>query len=159
MPNKQTKLLSRPEYDKWIRSLPAGVCTFCEWQDYQVVLKEFEHWIWIASLAPYWNWHTLIMPKRHFVEFEDQTFKEAAEFLDVSIYAKRKLLDAKLKRSDGSLVEKIVCFWRFRANRYDPISKTVRPDHFHFHTTPDKDHLWDSTLDQDAYKCDFKKLI
>ena len=153
-----TNLMSRPEYDQWIKNLPAGVCTFCEWDKYQIVLKEFEHWLWIANLAPYWWWHTMIIPKRHFVEYEEQTFKEAAEFLDAFTYAKRKLLDAGLTRSDGVKVEKIVSFWRFRANRFDPISQTVRPDHFHVSISPDKDHLWDSTLDDDAYKCDILKL-
>jgi len=150
-----TKLLSREEYDKkFIPNIPKDVCTFCEWDKYQLVLKEFDHWVWIANIAPYWRWHTMVIPKRHFVEFDEQSYKENGELLDVLAHVKRKMIDAKLQRSDGSEVKKIVHFWRFRADRYDPISGTVRPDHFHLHITPDKDHLWDPILDADAHTCD-----
>ena len=148
------KLLSRKQYDKWVAELPKDKCTFCEWKKYNVVLKEFDYWIWVANIAPYWYWHTMFVPKRHFVEFNEQSFQEAAELLTVFDYAKKKFVDAKLKRKDGKDVEKFVYFWRHRLNRYDPISGTVRPDHFHIHLAPDKDHLWDSTLDDDAYLCD-----
>jgi len=57
------KLLSRQEYDNWVSQLPKDVCTFCEWDKYQILLKEFEYWIWIACIAPYWRWHTMIVPK------------------------------------------------------------------------------------------------
>jgi diadenosine tetraphosphate (Ap4A) HIT family hydrolase len=150
-----TRLLTREEYDKiFIPSIPKNVCTFCHWEKYQIILKEFQHWVWIANLAPYWWWHTMVISKRHFVEFDEQTYKENAELLDVLSHVKRKMLDAKLKRADGSDVKKIIHFWRFRANRFDPISGTVRPDHFHIHIVPDKDHLWDPILDEDAHKCD-----
>lgn len=152
------KLLTRAQYDKWMAKLPKNMCTFCEWKEHQMVLKEFEHWVWIANLAPYWYWHTMIMSKRHFVEFDEMSFKEAGELPEVLAYTKKKFIDAKLKRSDGKKVEKFVYFWRLRLNRYDPISKTIRPDHFHVHLAPDKDHLWDSTLDKDAYKVDMNKL-
>ncbi len=153
-------LLSREDYDKnFAPSIPTNVCSFCEWEKYQIVLKEFSYWLWIANLAPYWWWHTMIIPKRHFVEFDEQSYKENAELLDVLSYVKRKMLDAELMRPDGTKVKKIVHFWRFRADRFDPISKNIRPDHFHIHITPDKDHLWDSTLDSDAFRCDVVKML
>lgn len=148
------KLMSRPEYDKWMAKLPAGTCTFCNWKEYQIILKEFENWVWIANLAPYWYWHTMIMSKRHFVKFTDMSMRENAELPTILDYIEKKFVDAKLVRSDGVDVEKFVFFWRFRLNRFDPISKTVRPDHFHLHIAPDKDHLWDSTLDLKAHTCD-----
>jgi len=148
-------LLTREEYDKkFVPGLPENVCTFCEWEKYQIVLKEFNYWVWIANLAPYWCWHTMVISKRHFVEFDEQTYKENGELLDVLSYVKRKMLDANIRRADGSKIKKIVHFWRFRADRFDPISGSIRPDHFHIHITPDKDHLWDPILDDGAYKCD-----
>ena len=153
------KMLSRQEYDKWIATLPKDKCTFCEWEQYQIVLKEFKHWVWIANIAPYWYWHTIILSKRHFVEFHDQSFQEVAELLTVLDYTKKKFIDAKLYRKTGELVEKFVYFWRLRLNRFDPISKTVRPDHFHIHLAPDKDHLWDSTLDENAHLLDIKDKL
>jgi diadenosine tetraphosphate (Ap4A) HIT family hydrolase len=149
-----TKLLTREEYDKgFIPNIPPNVCTFCDWQKYQIVLKEFHYWVWIANLSPYWSWHTMIVPKRHFVEFHEMTFREAGEMVEVVSYATKKMLDAELKREDGSGVKKIVYFWRFRADRFDPISGTVRPDHFHLHIVPDKDHLWDPILDKKPHTC------
>lgn len=154
------KLLTRKQYEEdFTPSIPTGACTFCEWKKYQQVIKEFENWLWIANLAPYWNWHTMVVPKRHFVEFQDQTYKENAELLDVLQHAKRKLLDSGLVRADGVEVKKIVSFWRYRADRRDPITGNVRPDHFHLHIVPDKDRLWDSTLDKNAYKCKVLKKL
>lgn len=152
-------LLTRKQYDEqFVPSIPKGVCTFCKWKEYQKVIKEFEQWIWISNLAPYWRWHTMIFPKRHFEEFDEQTYKENAELLDVLSHVKRRMLDANLERGDGTKVKKIVHFWRYRADRFDPISGTIRPSHFHMHITPDKDHLWDAVLDKDAYKFDFAEL-
>lgn len=153
------KLMSRPDYDKWVKTLSDSHCTFCDWKNYQVVLKEFEHWVWIYNLAPYWYWHTMIISKRHFSRFSDMTFKEVGELPSVIDYGEKKMLESKLKRPDGSLIEKVVYFWRFRFNRFDPISGTVRPDHFHIHLTGDKDRLWDPVVDPNAYKCDYKVLI
>jgi diadenosine tetraphosphate (Ap4A) HIT family hydrolase len=152
------KLLSRPEYDKFMQDLPDGKCTFCEWETYQIVLKEFDQWLWIANIAPYWKYHTMIMPKRHFEKYSDMTFMEAGELVKVIDYGEKKILDAKLLRDDGSLIEKVVYFWRHRFNRYDPISGTIRPSHFHLHLSPDKDRLWDSILDQSANSWDVNIL-
>jgi len=152
------KLLTREEYDIWFKDIPENACTFCDWKKYQIVLKEFEHWIWIANIAPYWKWHTMIIPKRHFEKYADMTFMEAGELVSVIDYGEKKLLESNLKRSDGSKVEKVVYFWRFRFNRFDPVSGTVRPAHFHMHLTPDKDHLWDKILDKDAHTVNFNIL-
>lgn len=148
------KLLTRKQYDKYFKKIPDNVCTFCQWEKHQIILKEFEHWLWIANLAPYWRWHTMLIPKRHFVEYHEMTFLEAGELTTAILYANKRMLDAKLEREDGTLVEKIVHFWRYRANRFDPQSGTVRPNHFHLHITPDKDHLWDPILDESPTEVD-----
>jgi len=155
---KRPKLLSRLEYDRWYKKLPANVCTFCNLDKYQLILKEFEHWVWIANLAPYWKYHTMIVSKRHFEKYSDMTFVEAGELVSVIDYGEKKMLEAKLTRDDGGLIEKVVYFWRFRLNRFDRISGTVRPAHFHLHLTPDKDHLWDKVIDKDAHKWDINIL-
>lgn len=152
------KLLTRPEYDQFMREIPENKCTFCEWAKYQVVLKEFEHWVWICNIAPYWKYHTMIIPKRHFEKYSDMTPAEAGELVKVLDYGEKKIIDSNLLRSDGTLIEKVVYFWRFRFNRFDPISGTVRPAHFHIHLCGDKDHLWDRVLDSDATEWDFNCL-
>lgn len=151
--------MSRVQYDEFVKQIPNGVCTFCEWEKYQVVLKEFEHWVWIANLAPYWRYHTLIMPKRHFVKYGDMTFKEAGELTTVIDYGEKKMLDAKLTNGNGMIYEKIVYFWRYRFNNYDHVSKTLRPSHMHLHLTFDQDRLWDPVIDEEASKVDMSKLI
>lgn len=152
-------LMTRPEYDEFMKTLSADKCTFCEWEKYQVILKEFENWVWIANLAPYWKYHTMIMPKRHFEKYSDMTFLEAGELVKVIDYGEKRILDAKFERDDGSLVEKVVYFWRYRFNRFDSISGTVRPSHFHLHLCADKDHRWDSTLDDNAIDWDIERLL
>lgn len=153
------KLLTRTEYDSFMKALPENKCTFCEWEKYQVILKEFENWVWIANLSPYWKFHTMIVSKRHFEKYSDMTFKEAGELVKVIDYGEKKILDAKLVRDDGTLIEKVVYFWRYRFNRFDPISGTIRPSHFHLHLCADKDHLWDGVLDQNATEWDYKVLM
>ncbi len=145
--------MSRVEYDKWYKTQDPAVCGFCH-LDRQIVLKEFDHWVWIANFAPYWRYHTMLLPRRHFVKFSDMTFAEAGELPKVVDYGEKKMIDAKLLRTDGTLIQKMVYFWRYRFNRFDPISGTVRPDHFHIHLAPDKDHLWDPTLDKKAHLAD-----
>ena len=156
--DKGIKMMSRKDYDKWLKKLPPNVCTFCQWEKYQIVLKEFEHWVWIASLAPYWRYHTMFISKRHFEKFADMTFREAGELPTAIDYGEKKMLESGLERVGGTKVEKVVYFWRYRFNRFDPISGTVRPAHFHIHLTPDKDHLWDPIIEKDAHKIDVKIL-
>ena len=148
------KLLTRKQYDSWIKNMPAGTCTFCDWKDTQVVLKEFDNWVWIANISPYWWWHTLIMSKRHFVEFDDMTFKEASELPTVLAFTKKKFIDAKLVLANGKVADRYVYFWRMRVDWRDTETGAIKPDHFHLHLAPDIDHSWDPILNKDAYKCD-----
>ena len=147
--DKQPEMMNRKDYDLWLRELHPHVCTFCD-PTKQIVIKEFDYWIWIANIAPYWKYHTMIVPKRHFEKFSDMTFLEAGELIKVIDYGEKKMIDAKLKRDDGTLIEKVVYFWRFRLDRFDPLSGTVRPSHFHCHLCFDKDRLWDPIIDENA---------
>ena len=152
------KLMNRDQYNKWLKKLPKNYCTFCNWKEYQIVLKEGWRWIWVANLAPYWYWHTMLVPKRHFVEYNEMNDKEAVELRDMFDYAINRYREEKLLREDGSQIKKYVFFWRLRDDTYDPISKVKRPNHFHIQIAPDKDHLWDPTLDKNAYKIDIMRL-
>jgi hypothetical protein len=151
------KQMTRSQYDKWLKKLDPHVCTFCDPKK-QIILKEFEFWYWVANLAPYWKYHTMIVPKRHFEKYSDMTMQEAGELVKVIDYGEKKIIDARIERDDGSLVKKVVYFWRFRLDRLDKVSGTVRPNHFHLHLAPDKDHLWDSILDDKATENDLELL-
>lgn len=154
MVKKVKQLMDRKEYDRWLEKLPKGVCTFCEWEKYQILLKEFKHWVWIANIAPYWKYHTMIISKRHFEKYAAMTPSEAEELGRVIDYGGKKIIDSKLCRDDGSLIEKVVYFWRFRVNNFDMVSGTVRPTHFHVHLVQDRDHLWDPIIKGSA--CDWE---
>jgi len=152
------KQMTRKQYDKWIKTLDPHICTFCD-PSKQIILKEFENWIWVANLAPYWPYHTMIVSRRHFEKYSDMTMQEAGELVKVIDYGEKKIIDAKIIREDGTQIKKVVYFWRFRLDRLDRASGTVRPNHFHLHLTPDKDHLWDSLIDSKAIKNDLTKLL
>lgn len=150
-------LMSREQYDVWMKALVPNECTFCDITK-QIVLKEFNYWYWIANIAPYWKYHTMIIPKRHFEKYSDMTMQEAGELVTVIDYGEKKIIDAHLTRDDGSLIEKVVYFWRYRMNRFDKVSGTVRPSHFHIHLCPDKDHLWDPIIADNAHEWDVEVL-
>lgn len=153
------QLLTRQQYDEWLKTVPEHDCTFCQWPKYQTLIKEFKYWVWINNKAPYWYYHTMFVPKRHFTKEADMTMDEMAELLHIKEYAFDKVMEAKLVfpggKQKGRPVEKFVYFHRYRVNRFDPISGTMRPNHYHDHFSPDIDHRWDTTLDKDAYKYPF----
>lgn len=157
------KLLTRAEYDIWYKQIPGTTCTFCQWNKYQNVIHEFKHWIWIENKAPYWYFHTMFVPKRHFEREEEMTLSEMADLIEAKQYAFDTVTKAKLVFPSGKLkglpVEKFVYFHRYRQNRFDSVSGAMRPSHYHDHFSPDIDHRWDSTLDTDAVKYPIHKYL
>lgn len=150
-------LMNRKQYNKFLRSLDVNVCTFCD-PTKQVVLKDFNNWYWIANIAPYWAYHTMVVSKRHFEKYSDMTMIEAGELVEVINYGEKKIIDAKLTRKDGTLIEKVVYFWRHRTNRFDAVTGTVKPAHFHLSLTPDCDGLWNKVVDPKACEWDVNLL-
>lgn len=153
------KLLTRQKYEKFLRNFPKGHCSFCDYKKYQIILREWENWIWVVNIAPYWRYHTLLVPKRHFKEFEEITEKEMGEFKIMLNWAVKKYRDKKLFREDGSPIKKYIFFWRLRDDPLDMVSGNIRPDHFHFHIAPDRDHLWDPIVEHNAYLWDVNELL
>jgi diadenosine tetraphosphate (Ap4A) HIT family hydrolase len=153
-------LLTRSEYEGWLEWLKENsIDPFKDWRNHQAILKEGQYWLWVANKAPYWRFHTLFVPKRYFKEWGDMTVQEMAELMLMLKNAINKMRTAKLERADGTLIEKYVFFWRLRDNTFDPISGNDRPTHFHLHLAPDRDHLWDSTLEEDAHKVDILGIL
>jgi diadenosine tetraphosphate (Ap4A) HIT family hydrolase len=152
-------ILTREQYDLWIETLPKGWCTFCKYDEpigvpkvKQKVLKRFDNWVWIANIAPYWYWQTMISPKRHFIEEQDMSVEEMGEKIKASKYVESRYLKAKLRDKNDKLIENFVYFWRFR--RKDRVGGESKVGHFHLHFAPQIEHSWDPTLEADAYKCD-----
>jgi diadenosine tetraphosphate (Ap4A) HIT family hydrolase len=153
------KLFSRREYNDWLRTLPKEYCAFCDWKSHQILLHEGRYWLWIMNLAPYWRYHTLLIPKRHVREFSELDVPEVGELVEVYSHAVSRFRRARLSRSDDSIVEKFVFFWRLRDNPMDFASGNQRPDHFHIHFVPDRDQLFDPVLDDDAVSVDIDSFV
>lgn len=88
------------------------------------------------------------------------TIQEMAELVQIKEFAFDTMMNQKLffpnGKQKGRPVEKFVFFHRFRVNKFDAVSGTMRPSHYHDHFSPDIDHRWDSTLDKDAFKYPIK---
>ena len=58
-----------------------GYCPFCDIYNKQIVLKETKGWQLIANIAPYWKYHTIIVPRRHIVDLPDITSNDHIEII------------------------------------------------------------------------------
>ncbi len=152
------KLLTRKTYEKFLADLPKERCPFCDYRKYQIVLREGKNWVWVAALAPYWRYHTMLIPKRHFRYFWDMKEAEIKELTKLTRVIIQFYREKKLHRRDKSLIKQYVFFWRLRDNLYDPISKNIRYDHFHIHIAPDKDHSWEPIIDPKAHLWDVNEF-
>jgi len=101
----------------------------------------------------------MFITKRHVKELSELSITEMGELIEFYAYAIERFRKAKLSRPDGTEIKKYVFFWRLRDDLFDPISGNKRPDHFHIHLAPDKDHLWDPVIDKDASKVDIVRLL
>ncbi len=151
------RLLTREEYYLYLKeievSFPADYCSFCQDQG-ALMLKEFKYWKLIFCKAPYWKYHLMLVPKRHFKEFTQMNKEEQEEFNKAIKYTLGVLRSAKLKYDDGKLVDVFLFFWRVRDQNRDPIALVRKTDHFHFHIVPEKEHSWESILDPNARDID-----
>jgi diadenosine tetraphosphate (Ap4A) HIT family hydrolase len=69
----------RLEYRKHIDSL-AGSCAFCADQE-GLIIKKFIHWDWVFAAFPYRKYHTILVPRRHIINFFDLEESELLEFI------------------------------------------------------------------------------
>jgi diadenosine tetraphosphate (Ap4A) HIT family hydrolase len=78
------KILSRQEYYEERKKSTSPECVLCHQK--QLVLGETKYWRWIAARAPYWKYHTMIVPKRHFVELyeiNDEEWNELKKLMNL----------------------------------------------------------------------------
>ena len=144
------KLMTRQDYEVWIAAIPDNECVFCLPDQYpQIVLKETANWYWIVALAPYWKYHTMIIPKRHYSDIHELPDKELIEMIELYKYAHHKLLKTDLRYDDGTPVYQYIYFWRVR-DRTKNKGNIHKPSHFHLHLTPDRDGLLDPAMDLKA---------
>ncbi len=63
--NGRLKAMAREKYEEFVKTIPAGMCLFCEYEKYQIIIKEWKYWFWIQPISSYFKYHTMLCPKRH----------------------------------------------------------------------------------------------
>ncbi|SMQ72342.1 Diadenosine tetraphosphate (Ap4A) hydrolase [Plantibacter sp. VKM Ac-1784] len=151
--------MPRAQYDEWLKSLPEELCTFCEWQDYQIVLASTNHWLWILNRSPYWKYHTMLIPRRHVVEMSDLSVVETGELFTIYAIAVDALRNFQSNLPEGERTGKYIFFWRFRSEVDAEVSDQRKLSHFHLHLAPDRERMFDPLLDKDAHEVDYIPLL
>jgi len=156
----KNRLLSREEYYSYLKeleSLPSDYCSFCQDQA-DLTLKEFIYWNLVFCKAPYWKYHLMLVPKRHFKKFTEMSSEEQKEFNKAIKYTLETLQSANLKYNNGEPVGMYLFFWRMRDRDYDPVANVRKTEHFHFHIVPEKEHMLEPVLDNEACNIDVEGL-
>lgn len=142
-------IMERPAYHKWVSEQTAP-CILCNAEINPFVLRTFDNWVWVGSIAPYWEYHSMLIPKRH-VELPSQLngreLTEGFQLID-EIIARQN--DAKLLWRDGEVIENWWFMWRFRQRKgTHEGNRTI--DHLHLHILPDRDHHIDPMINYDGF--------
>lgn len=135
------KQLTRQEYMEWRKgNTDPNVCTFCD-EDRQIMLKRYDHWSWIATIAPYRPLHTMYMPHRHIETIQELTVDEFLEFQRIHDEGRDILRRLGNKR--------IINIWRQRDDR---LHKSGAPNamHLHIHLMPDTEDMLNNILTEGA---------
>src|SRR5680860_861547 len=107
------QLLSRDDYYAHTQGKISKMCPFCH--ERQIVLHNGKEWTWIASIAPYVRYHTMLVPKRHVTKVSELTVSEWKEF---NLLQKKISNENKKKKVTGlktnKKIEKIIFAWRYR---------------------------------------------
>lgn len=142
------QLLSRDEYYAKRGDIPADVCVLCSME--QVVIATAKHWDWVAALAPYWKYQTMLVPKRHIAKVSDLSAEEMGEFLELHDQIVASYRDAEITFKDGTKLQNVLIFWRHRYTLYNDAINANNIDHLHIHFACDREHFLDPITEADA---------
>jgi diadenosine tetraphosphate (Ap4A) HIT family hydrolase len=140
------KPMNRPEYLEWSKTLTKNECMLCEYKEHQIVLKEWEHWVLVYSVAPYKKYNMMLVPKRH------------SEFMHEINDLEWFFLKQHMRWCYGMFatindVSEFIWLWRTRDTNFG-ITKGVklgkRLNHLHLHFMPEATRWLDPILDPDA---------
>lgn len=147
-------LLSRANYYDHLKANKFGDCSFCEYEKWQIVLFETTNWLWIASLSPYWKYHTMFIPKHHIIDIDELTNAEFAELKYIKKKALNRYAEANLLWPNGNTVNVFSYSWRIREDGIDKTFGVNKSTHLHIHMWPEQDGLMSSITDPEAYTWD-----
>lgn len=151
------KLLSRDEYEQLLKNTPRDVCLLCQTQE-QIVLGSSTHWLWIASLSPYWKFHTLFIPRKHLEDIAELSPELFEDFKTLHQKAKSKVLSLALKHDDGKPIDQFIIMIRLREVAIENGSTYPKPRHLHIHFVPDREGVERFVLDPLAIEADIEQL-
>lgn len=151
------KLYSRAEYEEMVKGLPEGDCPFCH-EDKQIVLGSSQYFFWVASLSPYWRYHTMFIPKRHIEDIAQMSTEEFEDFKELYLRVKDHILSLKLIHTDGKPIDQFILMERIREEGIPGGSTYHKPMHLHLHFVPDREGVNRFNLDATAVDVDIETL-
>ncbi len=143
--------MSREEYYSHLKCNDFGECAFCERDKWQVVLYKTHSWTWIASLSPYWKYHTMFVPTRHITDIDELTEEEFSQLKQIKKKALSQYKKADLHWADGIPVNVFSYTWRVRQDGHDTTLNVSKSMHLHLHMWPEKDGMMSSITDPEAF--------
>lgn len=149
-------MMTRDEYSEWFKTVPETECTFCHPDKHpQIILKDDKNWQWIVALAPYWKYHTMLIPKKHYEDVTDIPPDEMSELVQLYAYARDKFLNASLTYDDGVPIYQYNFMWRIRTDKMAEIEGFHKPKHLHLHLVPDREYMFAPIMDKRAKDFDY----
>ncbi len=146
--NIRLRPMSRNEYDKFVKTIPANICLFCKYKKYQIIIHEWKYWILVQSISPYFTFHSMLCTKRHIKYFSELNNNERLEFWksDKEINYAYNMAGIKKIRMQLHI-------------RYTNNKNTGPNEHFHMHYYQFKDGDFKILLSKTAYKQDMVKIL
>jgi len=148
-------LISREEYEEFVKSIPSGHCPLCKVNE-QIYLGESEHWVWIANISPYWKYHTMLIPKKHVHYLSELNKDELYDFQQFLKLVSKHLLKLGLKYDNGKKINQFLTMFRESCDNDDP--SYYKTDHLHIHMVPDERGVNRFKIDPEAINIDIKKI-
>jgi len=148
-----SKPLPRSAYSKRSAELN-GTCAFCGEIQKELLLESFLYWTWQFSLFPYYRQHTLLIPKRHCIKFEDLTDEEVVELKTIMKEVEKRYRESGIVDKDLPERNQLFIGWRSRAE----VASRPEVAHLHLHIYPDFEGSEEGNLDPEAHLEDINKL-
>lgn len=143
----------RSEYQDHLKSL-GGNCAFCPVAS-GCLIAEYEKWLWIYSAFPYRKYHTLLVPKRHLILFQQLSDDELLEMKKIVAEIERTYFSSGIIGASSDCGDQIFFCWR---SRFDPSIK-MPVAHLHLHIYPKSGGADDVLLDPTSHEIDKSKLV
>lgn len=149
------KPMSRDNYDKFIKTIYADICLFCEYKKYQILIHEWKHWILIQPISPYFKYHVMLCPKKHIKYLSELNKKEQKEFWKADkaicgaynkIGVKKLRLQVQARFAEKSRIKK----------RTFPFAHN---EHLHIHYYKFREGDFRILVSKTAYKQDMRRLL